>query len=162
RAAPQRGRHRRMRRRKLLPRLSGPAGTDGDLPGSDLWTVEPRTMRPRSVSVALERESNAAGLRWALASSSAAVLVALLSMSTTAVLWWGLGSASNENSDYTSFYEPVAQGILDGQGLLFNGKLALRYPPGYPVILAGLFRLSTLTGFSRLGVVTAFNVVVIA
>ncbi len=51
--------------------------------------------------------------------------------------------AGNESHDYTRFYEPVARGILRGQGLrLDDGCLAVRYPPGYPAYLAGLFGLA--------------------
>jgi 4-amino-4-deoxy-L-arabinose transferase-like glycosyltransferase len=53
------------------------------------------------------------------------------------------GFAENESHDYARFYEPVARGILSGQGLrLDDGCLAVRYPPGYPAYLAGLFGLA--------------------
>ena len=44
-----------------------------------------------------------------------------------------------------SFYEPVARNILAGRGLVTpDGGPALRYPPGYPLLLAGIFGLSHL------------------
>ncbi|HEX7511018.1 MAG TPA: glycosyltransferase family 39 protein [Chitinivibrionales bacterium] len=42
----------------------------------------------------------------------------------------------NENEDYFVFYLPVAQSIVNGNGITLNGKLAAEYPPGYPVLLA--------------------------
>lgn len=51
----------------------------------------------------------------------------------------------NEQSDYILFYEPVARNLLAGHGLaLGDGTPAIRYPPGYSFLLAGLFGLSTL------------------
>ena len=44
--------------------------------------------------------------------------------------------------DYTRFYEPVAQNILEGKGLVDNmGKFANKYPPGFPLILSLIFGL---------------------
>ena len=66
-------------------------------------------------------------------------------------------SGVNENSDYVAFYEPVAESILDGRGLtLPDGSLALRYPPGFPVLLAGLFASGGLLGISRETMLTGF------
>jgi hypothetical protein len=51
----------------------------------------------------------------------------------------------NDNSDYIGFYKPVAHNILAGHGLITpDGGPALRYPPGYPLLLAGIFGLSQL------------------
>ncbi len=45
--------------------------------------------------------------------------------------------------DYQAFYRPVAVNLLDGYGLVDSrGKPALRYPPGYPLILAGVFKVA--------------------
>lgn len=47
---------------------------------------------------------------------------------------------TNDNSDYPTSYEPTARNILRGDGVVDQqGALAIRYPPGYPVILAGAF-----------------------
>lgn len=51
----------------------------------------------------------------------------------------------NESADYIVFYEPVARNLLAGRGLIgTDGTIAVRYPPGYPFILAGIFGLSKL------------------
>jgi 4-amino-4-deoxy-L-arabinose transferase-like glycosyltransferase len=48
--------------------------------------------------------------------------------------------AGNESSDFASFYEPVARRLLAGDGLLTGGGgPAVRYPPGFPIILMGTF-----------------------
>lgn len=54
----------------------------------------------------------------------------------------------NDSSDYSGFYRPVAERIVAGSGIvLANGAPATRYPPGYPLLLAG-----TLTVANWLGV----------
>lgn len=46
----------------------------------------------------------------------------------------------NENSDYVNFYRPVAEAMQRGAPWLTpDGEPALRYPPGYPLILAAVF-----------------------
>jgi hypothetical protein len=70
------------------------------------------------------------------------VLVFLASILSTFCFWAILPPqlGINENSDYTSFYEPVARNILAGHGLVTShGIPAVRYPPGYPILLAGIF-----------------------
>jgi 4-amino-4-deoxy-L-arabinose transferase-like glycosyltransferase len=49
-----------------------------------------------------------------------------------------------DNSDYDAFYKPVADSLLRGEGSTINGRAAVRYPPGFPVLLAGAI------GFARL------------
>jgi hypothetical protein len=56
----------------------------------------------------------------------------------------------NDSSDYAAQYEPVAQSILAGRGIVLpNGEFATTYPPGYSVILAGVFGLSRSVGLSE-------------
>jgi hypothetical protein len=65
----------------------------------------------------------------------------------------------NESSDYLSFYEPVARNLLDGHGLRNDdGTFAIRYPPGYPIILAGLFGLSSAINVGEKTVLSIFTV----
>lgn len=69
----------------------------------------------------------------------------------------------NQSSDYIRFYEPVAQNILSGRGVVdAEGNLATRYPPGYPMILSIIFSLSDCTGTDRLELLAAFNVLITA
>lgn len=65
-------------------------------------------------------------------------------------------------TDYLTFYEPVANNILQGKGVTIGGELGLRYPPGYPVILAIIFGLSHLLGIDKLGLIVVFNVLMAA
>ena len=47
------------------------------------------------------------------------------------------GDLEIESSDYQDFYRPVADRLVDGEGLTTpDDDLAVRYPPGYPVVLA--------------------------
>lgn len=69
------------------------------------------------------------------------------------ILFWTILPAKyqiNENSDYKSFYEPVARNVLAGNGfVLGDGNLALKYPPGYSLALAGIFGLADLINVSE-------------
>src|SRR5581483_3180523 len=51
---------------------------------------------------------------------------------------------TNESSDYRDFYAPVAQQILAGSGPTVpdSGGPAVRYPPGYPALLAAAFAIA--------------------
>ena len=65
----------------------------------------------------------------------------------------------NESTDYTSFYKPVAQSLLQGKGLVdAGGRAALRYPPGYPLILAGVFGIAKGLHLPEKAVLTGFTV----
>jgi hypothetical protein len=67
------------------------------------------------------------------------LLALLLPVACTLTFWVVLPAAYrvSESSDFASFYEPVAQRILAGQGITTeSGAVAMRYPPGYPVVLA--------------------------
>lgn len=53
----------------------------------------------------------------------------------------------NESTDYLNYYLPVAQNIVRGQGMtVLDGSPAVRYPPGYPLLLAGMVALGEWTG----------------
>lgn len=72
--------------------------------------------------------------------------LAIFTVSLSAVLlFWAILPANlqkNESSDYITFYEPVARNLLAGKGFTHaDGTVATRYPPGYPLILAGVFGL---------------------
>jgi len=68
-----------------------------------------------------------------------------------------------DNHDYIFDYAPVADNLLRGQGLTYpEGDFADAYPPGYPLILAGLFAVANALSLSREVVLTAFHLVVLA
>ncbi len=47
------------------------------------------------------------------------------------------GKWHNEIVDYNSFYKPVGLNIAVGDGITWkNGKIATRYPPGFPLVIA--------------------------
>ena len=65
----------------------------------------------------------------------------------------------NTAGDYRSFYAPVARNVLAGEGLTnTHGRPAVRYPPGYVVVTAGLFSLAKATGLPEMTVTIAFNI----
>ena len=62
--------------------------------------------------------------------------------------------------DYINFYAPVAQNLLDGNGLLNSvGNPAVRYPPGYPLILAGWVILAGWLGISTQAAVYNLSII---
>lgn len=69
----------------------------------------------------------------------------------------------NQNTDYDAFYEPVAENLIKGKGLIDRrGNIAVRYPPGFPLILAPIFQISESLGVEKLQGVAVFNVLVLA
>jgi 4-amino-4-deoxy-L-arabinose transferase-like glycosyltransferase len=55
----------------------------------------------------------------------------------------------NQSSDYAAYYEPVAQKLAAGGGLIFASRPALRYPPGIPILYAATFRMADTLHISR-------------
>lgn len=81
--------------------------------------------------------------------ASAAVFLGTIAL---ILLFWAILPESyrvNESTDYTGFYEPVAMNLIQGKGLSLHGELATRYPPGYPMILAGAFQIADWTNISH-------------
>ena len=69
----------------------------------------------------------------------------------------------NQSSDYTKFYEPVAENILNGRGIVERGgNLAIRRPPGYPIILSTIFGLADFLGLDRVTLIIVFNIITTA
>ena len=65
-------------------------------------------------------------------------------------------------TDYTTRYEPIANSLLQGEGLTIEGEVYPNRPPGYPIYLVGIFTLSRLTGIERLDLIVVFNVILMA
>jgi len=85
----------------------------------------------------------------------ASVMVTTLFMLVLPKEW-----STNESSDYTSFYEPVARNILAGKGYTKTGTtIETFYPPGYPIILAAQFAISKATSIPEPLVLQIFLVV---
>jgi len=53
---------------------------------------------------------------------------------------------SNESADFEIFYAPIAHSLLAGEGFVFEGRVAHRYPPGFPVAIAAAMGGSRLFG----------------
>ncbi|MCI0407657.1 MAG: glycosyltransferase family 39 protein, partial [Acidobacteria bacterium] len=61
--------------------------------------------------------------------------------------------------DYLDHYSPLAHSLLDGKGYRnASGQPAVLYPPGYSLILAGLFYFSGATGMGEAAALGMFNV----
>jgi len=75
--------------------------------------------------------------------------VAVATMAITAAFWSAAGPSSriDPRGDYVAYYEPTARALAaDGRPILADGSISTRYPPGYPLILAALFRVAAVTG----------------
>jgi 4-amino-4-deoxy-L-arabinose transferase-like glycosyltransferase len=74
-----------------------------------------------------------------------AVVVHLAFLSILPIRW-----RINQSADYFQFYEPVAHNLLAGKGFVTaDGKPALEFPPGFPLVLAGSFAAARAWGFSE-------------
>lgn len=80
------------------------------------------------------------------------------------IILGNIGPSQHEipGTDYLIFYEPVANNILEGKGITLNGELGLRYPPGYPIILAIIFGLAQILSINELSLVLVFNIIIAA
>lgn len=88
------------------------------------------------------------------------VAVFVLAILVSAAFWAILPSEYRENqsSDYSNAYEPVARAIAAGRGIVTpEGELATRYPPGFSLVLAGVFRLGDALGVSDETMLLAFR-----
>lgn len=76
----------------------------------------------------------------------------LVALAAVVYLLVGLGLGArfgNESSDVERFYEPVARNLVDGAGFTdAQGDPAVRYPPGFPVLLAVPVVVAEATGTS--------------
>lgn len=79
------------------------------------------------------------------------LILAVLAVALLAVFWISLPARfqANQNYDYTCCYETSARNWIGGNGFIYpNGNFAAMYPPGYPVLLAGVFIVGKLVGES--------------
>lgn len=77
------------------------------------------------------------------------VIIALLALTVHGAFLAILPTAYqvNESSDFHEFYRPVAVNVLDGKGLIdAHGQPAVRYPPGFPVLVAAALAASNARG----------------
>jgi hypothetical protein len=67
----------------------------------------------------------------------------------------------NDNDNYRTFYKPVAENILAGNGLVgADGKIALTYPPGYPGVIAATFALADRIHLNRERTLDFLNILI--
>jgi 4-amino-4-deoxy-L-arabinose transferase-like glycosyltransferase len=80
------------------------------------------------------------------------ILALVLPVVCTLVFWMVLPPAYrvSESSDFSGFYEPVAKRVLAGDGVTVeSGAVAMRYPPGYPLVLAAAIGAGSVVGLSE-------------
>ncbi|MGH7866574.1 MAG: ArnT family glycosyltransferase, partial [Candidatus Dormibacteraceae bacterium] len=81
--------------------------------------------------------------------------VALLNLAMLVVIlvFWATLSGrweQDQNYDYLTYYGPVAQRLVDGVGLWEpSGAVAAHYPPGFSILLAGVYEIADLTGIGE-------------
>ena len=73
--------------------------------------------------------------------------VFVISITITLIFWAILPAAysQNEGTDYFDYYEPVARNIVNGSGIVLpDHQPAISNPPGYAIIIAGIFEFARL------------------
>jgi 4-amino-4-deoxy-L-arabinose transferase-like glycosyltransferase len=83
----------------------------------------------------------------------------LVTLAVSAAFWAVLPAEYRENqsTDYLHAYEPVARAIAAGRGITLDGEIATRYPPGFSILLAGVFRLGGGLGVADDSMLLAFR-----
>ncbi len=67
----------------------------------------------------------------------------------------------NDNENYWTFYKPVAENILAGNGLEgADRKIALTYPPGYPAVIAATFDVADRIDLNRERALDFLNILI--
>ena len=93
------------------------------------------------------------------------LLLFLVSIGAQTLLFQVLPPARerNQNGDYFNFYGPVAENLAESKGILNRrGTLASEYPPGFPLLVAGSFKLADAVGQDRIAAIAVFNVLISA
>jgi 4-amino-4-deoxy-L-arabinose transferase-like glycosyltransferase len=76
----------------------------------------------------------------------------------TILVFWKLVPPSylaTESGDYTAYYEPVARNLVNNHSFVLpDATLAIRYPPGFPSLLAFAFAVSSLTAIPEAAVLS--------
>lgn len=92
------------------------------------------------------------------------VTLFVVSIIVSAVFWSLLPAEyrANQSTDYLNVYEPVARAIVAGRGITLDGEIATRYPPGFSILLAGVFRLGEALGAADEAMLLAFRLVCVA
>lgn len=88
--------------------------------------------------------------------------VFVLALVVSAAFWAILPAEyrANQSSDYTNAYEPVARAIAAGRGIVTpDGEFATRYPPGFSLALAGVFRLGDALGVADATMLWLFRLI---
>jgi 4-amino-4-deoxy-L-arabinose transferase-like glycosyltransferase len=112
-----------------------------------------RTNQPSTSERRLSTLNSARGYR---------VLLVILVL-VVGVLWWiffPVHWRHNESSDYFAFFAPVARSILAGEGFTSSqGKLATRYPPGFPLFVSGALAIASSLGVAESTTLWAFQLI---
>jgi 4-amino-4-deoxy-L-arabinose transferase-like glycosyltransferase len=69
----------------------------------------------------------------------------------------------NHSRDFAEYYNPAAQNLIEGKGLVTgSGQFLTLYPAGFPLFLAATYRVADRLGADRLHAVTVANVLCMA
>lgn len=88
------------------------------------------------------------------------VLALFVGAAVVAFVFWSVLPSEyreNQSTDYLLAYEPVSRSILAGQGITLDGEIAVRYPPGFSVLLAGVFGTAGALGVADETMLLAFR-----
>jgi len=88
-----------------------------------------------------------------------AILVFFAAMLVSIIFWVTLPPRFEiaTSTDFDNYYRPVAMALLNGEGFTFQGLYpAIRYTPGYPLILAGVYGSAQLLGIPEQAALSIF------
>lgn len=92
-----------------------------------------------------------------------ALVVLGIAISFLTIFQWVLPAQykeENELSDYARFYKPVGEAIAQGNGLVTpTGEPAVRYPPGFPLVIASLLTVEDHAGIPYATLMTGYLVI---
>jgi 4-amino-4-deoxy-L-arabinose transferase-like glycosyltransferase len=75
----------------------------------------------------------------------------------------GPAEHAEPGTDYRVYYEPIANNIIEGKGIVSKyGNMPLNIGPGYPIYLSLVFIMSKAGGVDKFLLITLFNVLIAA
>ena len=97
---------------------------------------------------------------WRRSSRAAGLAVFLASFSIQLTFWLALPASMRipESTDYVGVYRVTAHNLMDGRGLVSRtGEPATHFPPGYPLLLRGVFGAARAFGVEESAAVRLFE-----
>jgi 4-amino-4-deoxy-L-arabinose transferase-like glycosyltransferase len=127
-----------------------------------LIAPQPDPDRHHSASTAAEKGRATPDQERPMSNDAKAPLVVFGVSALIVLSFWIVAPAGfhHVNSDYRDDYEPVARELLTGHGSVYaDGTPATVYPPGYPLLLAAIFKLAGIVHVSEASLLSVFALI---